>query len=120
MNRFELENRLVEFAVLTIELVESFPNTFVATHLGKQLIRSATSAALNYGEAQVAESRADFVHKMRLCLKELKESSVNLTILKKRKSGEYRLLESASKEASELVAIFSASIKTAGHTSRKS
>lgn len=79
----------------------------------KQLIRSVTSSALNYGEAQGAESKKDFIHKMKVCLKELRESQVNLQILEKSnlvKSKED--FEPIIKESNELVAIFTASIKT--------
>lgn len=79
----------------------------------KQLIRSVTSSALNYGEAQGVESKKDFIHKMKVCLKELRESQVNLQILEKSnlvKSKED--FEPIIKESNELVAIFTASIKT--------
>lgn len=71
MKPLELEERLISFSVLILKLSDNLPSTFAATHLGKQLIRSATSSALNYGEAQAAESRADFIHKMKIVLKEL-------------------------------------------------
>lgn len=86
---------------------------FASEHLIKQLIRSVTSAALNYGEAQSAESRRDFVHKMKICLKELRESQVNLRILQ-----EADLIEDIEtykqliRESNELVAIFTTSVKT--------
>ena len=66
-----LENRLIDFATRILDLVEALPNTTVGRHLGGQTMRSGTAPALNYGEAQAAESKADFVHKMKICLKEL-------------------------------------------------
>jgi len=68
----ELEERLVQFAVRIIAVVEELPDSKVGKHIGGQLIRSGTSPAPNYGEAQAAESRKDFIHKMKICLKELR------------------------------------------------
>jgi four helix bundle protein len=76
-----LEERLIDFAVMVIDLSEKLPKTFAGKHLGNQLVRSGTSPALNYGEAQAAESKKDFIHKMRICLKELRESYVCLKII---------------------------------------
>ncbi len=79
----------------------------------KQLIRSVTSSALNYGEAQGAESKKDFIHKMSICLKELRESQVNMQILERSNLVEdKRVFQPIIKENNELVAIFTASIKT--------
>ncbi len=108
--KFDLEDRLIEFAVMVIDIIESLPETRTCTHLGGQLLRSGTSAALNYGEAQGAESRKDFVHKIKVILKELRESRICLRILSRRS-----LLQSHSvlSECNELVAIFTTSVKTA-------
>ena len=65
---YDLEDRLIEFAVRIIALIESLPKTKVGKHVGGQLLRSGTSPAPNYGEAQGAESRSDFIHKMKICL----------------------------------------------------
>ena len=73
---YDLEDRLIEFAVRIIALIESLPKTKVGKHVGGQLLRSGTSPAPNYGEAQGAESRSDFIHKMKICLKELRETRV--------------------------------------------
>ena len=75
-DKFDLEERLIEFAVRVIRTAESLPKTKTGNHISGQLIRSGTSPAPNYGEAQSAESRADFVHKMRLGLKELRETRI--------------------------------------------
>jgi len=108
--KFNLEDRLVDFAVNVLDLVESLPETRASMHLGGQLLRSATSPALNYGEAQSAESRKDFVHKLKVILKELRESSICLRIMDKRS-----LLKNHDvlNESKELVAIFTKSVKTA-------
>jgi four helix bundle protein len=67
---FDLEERLIGFAVRIIRIAESLPKTKVGKHIAGQLIRCGTSPAANYGEAQSAESSADFIHKMKVCLKE--------------------------------------------------
>ena len=76
--KFDLEDRLVEFAVLVIKLTEKLPGNYAAIHLSKQISRSGTAPALLYGEAQAAESRGDFMHKMKVALKELRETFVCL------------------------------------------
>ncbi len=72
----QLEERLILFAVNVILACKKIDTSFAAGHLAKQLIRSATSSALNYGEARSAESTRDFLHKMKLCLKELRECMI--------------------------------------------
>ena len=64
---YDLEERLIEFAVRIILLAEALPKTRAGNHIAGQIIRSGTSPAPNYGEAQSAESRSDFVHKMKIC-----------------------------------------------------
>jgi len=91
MNKYDLENRLVEFAVQIISIVGTMPKTIVGTTLAKQIVRSGTSPALNYGEAQSAESPKDFVHKLKIVLKELRETHVNLKIIAKSKSHNNRI-----------------------------
>lgn len=111
---YNLEERLVDFAVSVIRLVDSLPNTKAANHLGGQLLRSGTSPALNYGEAQSSESRKDFVHKFKIILKELRESMVCLKILRKSNLFDAsETLDWLSKECNQLVSIFVKSIETA-------
>ena len=69
----ELEDRLIDFAVRIINVVEALPSSKAGNHVAGQLIRSGTAPAPNYGEAQSAESRKDFIHKMKIALKELRE-----------------------------------------------
>ena len=109
----ELEERLIEFASRIIDLVEALPKTASAKHLGSQLLRSGTSPALNYGEAQSAESREDFVHKMKICLKELRETLICLKLIAKRNWFPAGKLSPILIENNELVSIFVASTKTA-------
>ncbi|MCZ4319863.1 four helix bundle protein [Aequorivita viscosa] len=79
--KFDLEDRLINFSITCINLFTRVKYNYALDHLSKQLIRSSTGAALNYGEVQGAESSKDFIHKMGVVLKELKESRVNLKIL---------------------------------------
>ena len=111
--KYNLEERLIDFAVMVLNLVEQLPGVYAAKHLGSQLVCSGTSPALNYGEAQAAESTKDFIHKMKLCLKELRESSICLKILNKKSYLENKIIASVLIECGELVAIFTQSIKTA-------
>lgn len=112
--KFDLEDRLIDFAVMALTIVDDLPTTYSANHLGHQLARSGTAPALNYGEAQAAESQADFIHKMGVCLKELRESGINMKIISRRNyiKNEVVLLK-VQQEAKELVAIFAKSISTA-------
>ena len=71
---YDLEERLLDYSVKVIRLVEQLPNTRAGNHVAGQLLRSGTSPYSNHGEAQAAESKKDFIHKMRVCLKELRES----------------------------------------------
>ena len=107
MNKRDLEERLINYAVLIVEIVEGMPNTRAANHLGGQLLRSGTSPALNYGEAQSGESRRDFIHKIKVVLKELRESFVCLKIIYRTKlfSSEVKV-QSALKENDEPICNF--------------
>ena len=112
MKAHELELRLISFASRVMDMTEHLPKSYSAQHLTTQVIRSSTSPALNYGEAQAAESRDDFVHKMKICLKELRETYVCLQIIEKRNwfsDGKLGLLLA---ECNELISIFVASMKT--------
>ena len=114
MDKRDLEERLINFAVLVIEIVEAMPNTRAANHLGSQLLRSGTSPALNYGEAQSGELRKDFIHKIKVVLKELKESFVCFKIIHRTKLyTKEDKLQLALKENNELISIFVTSAKTA-------
>ena len=107
----QLENRLIQFSIDVIVLYKQIDNSFASEHLTKQLIRSTTSVALNYGEARSGESKRDFLHKMKICLKELRESQVNMKIQK----GASLNLNILISESNELISIFVASIKTASN-----
>ena len=111
---FDLEERLIDFAVRIIRIAESLPKTKVGNHIAGQLIRCGTSPAPNYGEAQSAESRADFIHKMKVSLKELRETRVWLLIIVRANLIEpVSKLESLIHENNELISIFVTSVRTA-------
>ena len=117
---FDLEERLIDFAVRIIRIAESLPKTKVGNHILGQLIRCGTSPAPNYGEAQSAESRSDFIHKMKICLKELRETKVWLImIIRANLIKPKSKLESDIIENDELISIFMASIKTAKQNKRR-
>jgi len=114
MKKFDLEERLIDFSISIIEIVEQIPNTKAGNHLSGQIIRSGTSVSLNYGEAQSAESRKDFIHKMKIILKELRESLISLKIIYKTKlyKTENKIIITMT-ENNELISIFVRSIVTA-------
>ena len=114
MNKFDLEERLINFSVLIIEITKEMPNNYASNHLAKQLLRSGTSVSLNYGEAQSGESRKDFVHKMKVVLKELRETLICLKIIER--TGLYKTrtkIQVAKSENNELISIFVKSVETA-------
>ena len=82
--RLDIEDRLVDFAVRVINVVEALPATKAGNHIAGQLVRAGTSPAANYGEAQSAESRKDFIHKMKIALKELRETLIWLRITERK------------------------------------
>jgi four helix bundle protein len=111
--RIELENRLINLARGISELCKDLENSFIAYHLTKQIIRSSTSAALNYGEAQAAESKKDFAHKIGILLKELRETQISLRLLKSSvRDNEIELYRNLENECAQLVAIFHKTVIT--------
>ena len=111
---FDLEERLIDFAVRIIRTTESLPKTRAGNHIAGQLIRCGTSPAPNYGEAQSAESRSDFIHKMKVSLKELRETRIwLLMIVKADLIKPMSKLEPLINENNELISIFVTSVKTA-------
>ncbi|HMJ67754.1 MAG TPA: four helix bundle protein [Cyclobacteriaceae bacterium] len=113
MKKFDLEDRLINFSVAVLDFSEKMPDTKASTHLCGQLIRSATAPALVYGEANAAESPSDFVHKMGVALKELRETHNCLRIIQLKKYfGEAAPIEQLINECKQLIRIFGASINT--------
>ena len=114
MNKHVLEERLIDFAADVILFSNAIEKSYAGNHLGLQIIRSSTSPALNYGEAQSAESPRDFIHKMGICLKELRETFNCLRIIEKANlMSNVQSITKLKIEANELISIFVASIKTA-------
>jgi four helix bundle protein len=113
MKAQELEDRLVDFAVMVIGVVELLPSSKAGNHIGGQMIRSGTSPAPNYGEARRAESRRDFIHKMKISLKELRETIIWLKIISRKQLVDDSLVSTVIAECDELIAIFIASTRTA-------
>jgi len=109
----ELEERLVQFAIGLVKLSNDLPDTFQGKHFATQLLRSGTSAAPNYAEARAAESRADFIHKLKIALKEMNETKVWLRMARGSFGIETDLLNHLIAENTELCKIFVASIQTA-------
>ena len=109
----ELEDRLIDFAVAIVDVVEALPNNRAGNHVAGQLVRSGTSPAPNYGEARSAESRKDFIHKMKISLKELRETMIWLKIISRKRLVEGEVVDAAISECDELVSIFVSSTRTA-------
>ncbi len=111
---YDLEERLLEYSVRIINVVEQLDNSKVANHVGSQLLRSGTSPYPNHGEAQAAESPKDFIHKLRISLKELRETQRWLKLIQRVPLLEKpELLDNILQETDELIEIFVTSIKTA-------
>ena len=116
--KFDLQERLIDYAVRIIKVSEQLPDTKAGKHVSSQILKSGTSPAPNYGEAQSAESRADFIHKLKVALKELRETEVWLKIIVKAK-----LIQPSTKlspllqETDELISILFKSIDTANRSS---
>jgi four helix bundle protein len=109
----ELEDRLIDFAVAIIDVTEGLPNTKAGNHMAGQLIRSGTAPAPNYGEARSAESKKDFVHKMKISLKELRETMIWLKIASRKQMIAGIGIDTAITECNELISIFVSSTRTA-------
>jgi four helix bundle protein len=117
--RFDLEDRLLDFSARIIRLVDALPNTRAANHVAGQLLRCGTSPYGNHGEVEAAESRRDFVHKLRICLKELKETRRCLRLLQKASLVPEKKMGAILGETEELIKIFFTSVRTAEKTSEK-
>ena len=108
----DLQERLIDFAVTIIKLCSKLPKNQVGSHITGQLLRSGTSPAPNYAEARGAESKKDFLHKLRIASKELNETCVWLTILEKSQLHSIKDIKPVADECEELSKIIGASIQT--------
>jgi four helix bundle protein len=111
--KFDFDERLINFAVSVIDISETLPKTFAGNHIAGQLVRSGLSPALNYGEAQSAESRNDFIHKMKISAKELRETYNCLRVINKKNWYLEAKLLPVLDENNQLISIFVKSIETA-------
>ncbi len=112
--KYDLEERLINFSVNIIDIAEMLPNTTIGNHIAGQLIRCGTSPSSNYGEATSAESRKDFIHKIKIVLKELRETLVWLKIIHRKSLLVHKQndLDALINENNELISIFVTSSKT--------
>lgn len=111
---YDLEDRLMEFASRIIDLSETLPKTRAGNHVGAQLLRSGTSPYPNHGEAEDAESREDFIHKMKVCLKELRETRRWARLIQRKGwTKNDSALPFVLSESDQLIRIFFSSIQTA-------
>src|SRR3954452_15090627 len=111
--RFDLEERLLEYAVRIIWLVDALPASRAGRHVADQLLRCGTSPLANHGELQGAESRKDFIHKLGLCLKEIREARRWLRLVHRVPLLPPRKVEPLVTEIEALIKIFVTSIRTA-------
>src|SRR5437016_291361 len=114
VREYDLEERLLEFASVVIDVSDKLPNTRPGNHLAGQLLRAGTSPYGNHGEAQSSESADDFIHKMKVCLKELREAQRWARLINRKQwLGNNGQLAFVLREGEELIRIFKASLKTA-------
>jgi four helix bundle protein len=111
--RFDLEERLLDYAVRIIRLVDALPSTRAGRHVADQLLRCGTSPLANHGELQAAESRRDFIHKLGICLKEIREARRWLRLVHRVPLLAPSKIDPLLGETEALIKIFSASIRTA-------
>lgn len=109
----DIQERLIDFAVNIIQLTTKFPNSSASQHISKQILRSGTSPAPNYAEARSAESPNDFIHKLKIALKELNETKVWPEIISRSQMILLNEFSGLVKECDELCRIINASVKTA-------
>ena len=116
--RFDLEERLLEYAVRIIRLVDALPGTRAGRHVADQLLRCGMSPLANHGELQGAESRKDFIHKLGVCLKEIREARRWLRLVHRVPLLTPAKIDPLIGETEALIKIFSASIRTAEKNKR--
>ena len=113
MTNFNLDERMIDFSVKVIRFTENLPKSNSGIYFSDQIMRSVSSVVLNYSEAQSAESRKDFIHKVKVSLKELRETYSGLRIIEKLSENENENIIGMIKENNELISILVTSIKTA-------
>ena len=116
--KYDLEERLLKFTASVVQLADSLPNTKAGNHIAGQLLRCGTSPLANHGEVEAAESRKDFLHKLRICLKELRETWRWLRLIGRLELTDPAKLRAALTEVEELIRIFAASVRTTEKNAR--
>src|ERR1700682_2212639 len=117
-SKYDLEERLLEFTVKIVLLADPLPNTKAGNHIAGQLLRCGTSPLANHGEVEAAESRKDFLHKLRICLKELRETWRWLRLVGQLQLTDTAELRATLGEVEELIRIFAASVRTTGKNAK--
>ncbi|MFA4853376.1 MAG: four helix bundle protein [Bacteroidales bacterium] len=113
MKKSELEDRLIRFSVSIIEMTKGLEDAFESQHLSKQIIRSGTATALLYGEAQGAPTKKDFIHKISLVLRELRETHINLRIINQKHLFKNQdVMNEILDENNQLISIFTKTYQT--------
>jgi len=113
MKAFDLEERFINFSVEVIRFTESLPKSNTGMYFFDQIMRAAASSTLNYSESKSAESRKDFIHKIKISLKELREAYSGIRIVMELSKNPHEKMEWILKEGNELISILVTSIKTA-------
>ena len=116
--KYDLEERLLNFTASVVRLADSLPNTKAGNHIAGQLLRCGTSPLANHGEVEAAESRKDFLHKLRICLKELRETWRWMRLIGRLELIQGGQLRAALTEVEELIRIFAASVRTTEKNAR--
>lgn len=111
--KYDLQDRLLQFSISILRIAEQLPKSYAGIHFAKQLVRCGTAPAFHHSEAQSAESRKDFIHKMKIAVKELRETFMNLKIIYKKPLLKNDHVNEALIECNELISIFVKSIQTA-------
>ncbi len=117
-NADSFEDRLIDFAVRIIVLAGRLPDTYAGRHVGQQMLRSGTAPAPHYGEARGAESRADFVHKLDIALKEMNETKIWLKMIIRAHLLAEALVEDVLGECQQLAKMLNSSVQTARKNGR--
>jgi len=116
--RYDLEDRLIRFGAAVCRLAERLPVTAVGKHVVVQIVRSGTSPLANYGEVQGAESRRDFIHKLGIYVKELRETRAWLKLIGEMSLCPEDQVAPVMSECDELLAILASSVRTARQNGR--
>jgi four helix bundle protein len=114
----QIEDRLIDFAAQVIFLSDKLPQSRAGQHIAQQMLRAGTAPAPNYGEARGAESRADFVHKLDIALKELNETKVWLKMVARAKLASGEAVRLVLDECQQLARLINASVQTARRNGR--